>query len=150
MDVSIIFFVRICVFSFTKIIFLTVGTPPVSTRPCDPSPCGVNAFCRERFDTAICECQQDYRGNPYEGCHPECLVNSDCPKSQACIRTKCQDPCIGTCGIGAICSVSNHFPVCSCPQPTVGDAFTLCQPMPGNFLFFYFAKIVTSPLKSII
>lgn len=50
----------------------------------------------------------------------------------ACIRTKCQDPCPGTCGIGAICTVSNHIPVCSCPQPYIGDAFTRCQSPPIN------------------
>ena len=115
-----------------KLILLFVGSLAPSARPCDPSPCGVNAFCRERLGTAICECLPDYRGNPYEGCHPECLINSDCSKSQACIRKKCQDPCIGTCGIGAICTVTNHVPVCSCPYTTVGDAFNLCQTIPGN------------------
>lgn len=112
---------------YWKQFFVYIGTPAPPSSPCNPSPCGVNAFCRERFDNAVCECQEEYRGNPYEGCYPECLVNSDCPKSQACIKTKCQDPCTRTCGIGAICTVSNHFPVCSCPQPTVGDAFTQCQ-----------------------
>jgi len=113
---------------------LATPAPPVSSRPCNPSPCGTNAYCYERFDTAICECISNYRGNPYQGCQPECLVNTDCPKSQACIRMRCQDLCPGTCGVGAICTVSNHVPICSCPLPTIGDAFTLCRvPIEGNF-----------------
>lgn len=117
------------------VVILAIPTPPVPSRPCSPSPCGINAYCHERFDTAICECVPNYRGNPYQGCQPECLVNTDCPKSQACIKTKCQDPCPGTCGVGATCTVSNHVPICSCPLPTIGDAFTLCQiPVEGKSL----------------
>lgn len=111
--------------------------PPTPSRPCNPSPCGTNAYCRERHNTAYCECLPDFRGNPYEGCQPECLVNTDCPKSQACIRTKCQDPCPGTCGVGAICTVSNHIPICSCPLPTIGDAFTICHAVPQGILFLH-------------
>jgi len=115
------------------------------SRPCSPSPCGINAYCHERFDTAICECIPDYRGNPYQGCQPECLVNTDCPKSQACIKNKCQDPCPGTCGIGAICTVSNHVPICSCPLPTIGDAFTLCRiPVEGKYII---TDLISSMIK---
>ena len=99
-------------------------------RPCSPSPCGVNTYCRERQNAAICECLPDYRGNPYDGCHPECLVNTDCPNSRACINAKCEDPCVGTCGINAICSVTNHIPICSCPYPTEGNAFRACYEVP--------------------
>lgn len=116
-----------------SLVISATPAPPTPSRPCSPSPCGINAYCRERFNTAVCECIPNYRGNPYQGCQPECLVNTDCPQSQACIRTKCQDPCPGTCGVGAICTVSNHVPICSCPLPTIGDAFTLCQiPVEGN------------------
>lgn len=96
-------------------------------QACKPSPCGANAYCREHDETAVCECWPDYRGNPYDACHPECLVNSDCPNSFACIHTKCQDPCPATCGINAICSVSSHVAICSCPYPSIGDAFTRCD-----------------------
>lgn len=124
-------------------VILATPTPSVPSRPCSPSPCGINAYCHERFDTAICECVPNYRGNPYQGCQPECLVNTDCPKSQACIKTRCQDPCPGTCGVGAICTVSNHVPICSCPLPTIGDAFTLCQvPVEGNFTIHIFNYII--------
>lgn len=94
--------------------------------PCYPSPCGNNARCRVDNEHAICECVRDYHGNPYEGCRPECTGNSDCPMSKACIRNKCQDPCPGVCGVEALCTVSNHIPICSCPQGTTGDAFRQC------------------------
>lgn len=136
--------VRSCDFEINcmlSIVILATPEPPIFSRPCDPSPCGINAYCHERFDTAICECIPNYRGNPYQGCQPECLVNTDCPKSQACIRTRCQDPCPGTCGVGAICTVSNHVPICSCPLPTIGDAFTLCQiPVEGTISLFLYHR----------
>lgn len=124
---------------FFRVLHFILATPEPPTtlsRPCSPSPCGINAYCRERDNTAYCECLPDFRGNPYESCQPECLVNTDCSKSQACIRTKCQDPCPGTCGVGAICTVSNHIPICSCPAPTIGNAFTICQAVPEGILIF--------------
>lgn len=117
--------------------FIAPKEPPTSLRPCSPSPCGINAYCREKQNTAYCECLPNFRGNPYEGCQPECLTNTDCLKSQACVKTKCQDPCPGTCGVGAICTVSNHIPICSCPLPTIGDAFTICQVIPEGILILY-------------
>lgn len=48
----------------------------------------------------------------------------------ACINNKCKDPCIGTCGIEAVCTVYNHVPTCSCPDGTTGDAFKFCQVVP--------------------
>lgn len=102
----------------------------VPTNPCQPSPCGHNAKCRIEYSSAVCECERDYHGNPYEGCRPECLVSSDCPMHRACIRSKCEDPCPGTCGVQAICTVSNHVPICSCPEGYTGDAFRICQLVP--------------------
>ena len=110
--------------------------PTVST-PCIPSPCGSNAICKEQGGVGSCSCLPDYIGNPYEGCRPECIMNSDCISTRACIRSKCQDPCPGTCGVGAICTVSNHIPICSCPLPTIGDAFTICQVIPEGILILY-------------
>lgn len=110
-------------------IFVSPVAEPERPRPhdvCFPTPCGNNARCRAENDHAICECIRDYHGNPYEGCRPECTGNSDCPMSKACIRNRCQDPCIGVCGTEAICTVSNHIPICTCPPGTTGDAFRLC------------------------
>ncbi|RZC36332.1 hypothetical protein BDFB_000146 [Asbolus verrucosus] len=43
------------------------------------------------------------------------MVSADCPQNRACINSKCQDPCPGTCGINARCQIVNHNPICSCP-----------------------------------
>lgn len=96
--------------------------------PCVPSPCGSNAECREQNGAGACTCLQDYIGNPYEGCRPECVINSDCTSDRACIRSKCQNPCPGTCGQNAICHVINHLPACTCQASFTGDPFRYCAP----------------------
>lgn len=53
----------------------------------------------------------------------------------ACIKNKCQDPCPGTCGINALCIVTSHIPTCSCPERYTGDAFRLCTPEVGKFIY---------------
>lgn len=109
-------------------------TPPVtespkqSTDPCDPNPCGSNADC---FN-GECRCQDNYQGNPYDGCRPECTLSADCQRNQACMRNRCVDPCPGTCGVNAVCEVSNHIPVCSCIQGYEGDPFSSCRPKPKD------------------
>lgn len=91
--------------------------------PCNPSPCGANAQCNQ----GICTCLMEYHGDPYYGCRPECVLSSDCSFDKACMRSKCQDPCIGMCGLNAVCNVYNHVAVCSCPNGMTGDAFSLCN-----------------------
>lgn len=103
--------------------------------PCTPSPCGSNAVCREQNGAGSCTCLPEYIGNPYEGCRPECTVNSDCLSNLACIQSKCQNPCLGTCGPNADCQVINHSPSCNCISGYTGDPFRYCSParIPGNF-----------------
>lgn len=109
---------------------------PEKTSPCEPSPCGPNAECREQNGAGSCTCLPDYLGNPYEGCRPECVVNTDCIPSKSCIRNKCQDPCPGTCGPLAICTVVNHLPSCSCPGGYSGDPYIRCDILRGkNFRY---------------
>lgn len=96
-------------------------------RPCIPSPCGANAICKENNDVGSCSCLSDYIGNPYEGCRPECSINTDCEPSKACIQSKCRDPCPGTCGQNAVCQVINHIPSCSCLPRFTGDPFQFCR-----------------------
>lgn len=95
--------------------------------PCNPSPCGPNAQCHE----GQCTCLPEYQGDPYRGCRPECVLSSDCTRDKACIRNKCTDPCSGTCGQSAECSVINHIPMCSCPQGFTGNAFLVCSRVQG-------------------
>lgn len=54
------------------------------------------------------------------------MVSSDCMPNMACIKQKCSDPCIGSCGINAKCTVVNHNALCSCPEKFVGDPFVNC------------------------
>jgi hypothetical protein len=109
--------------------FLSEPRPPPSEQinPCLPNPCGTNAVCKERNGAGSCVCLPEYIGNPYEGCRPECVLNSDCPSNRACINQKCRDPCPGTCGQNADCQVINHLPSCTCIVGFTGDPFTFCN-----------------------
>lgn len=111
---------------------------------CNPSPCGPNAEC----NNGVCTCFPEYRGNPYELCRPECVLNNDCPQNRACVRNKCIDPCVGTCGQNAICNVYNHVPMCSCPSGMSGNAFVLCivskGAYPSNSILINFILILFS------
>lgn len=98
----------------------------VQTNPCDPSPCGPNALCKEQNNAGACLCLPNYIGNPYEGCRPECVINSDCPPNLACIQSKCKDPCPGTCGVNAECQVVKNLPTCTCLPGYNGDPFRYC------------------------
>lgn len=98
---------------------------PVVTNPCNPSPCGPNSQCREISGQAVCSCAPGFIGSP-PTCRPECVTSSECLLNQACANQKCIDPCPGTCGIGALCQVINHNPICSCPNKYSGDPFTRC------------------------
>lgn len=111
--------------------------PPIPARddpkpprdPCNPSPCGANAQCRNINGGPSCSCLATYVGSP-PNCRPECTINSECRSNQACIREKCRDPCPGSCGFNARCSVINHTPICVCPEGYIGDPFTSCSPAP--------------------
>lgn len=110
---------------------LAVPSPP--SDPCFPSPCGPNSQCRNINGYPSCSCMINYIGTP-PNCRPECVIPADCPSNQACIREKCQDPCPGSCGLYADCTVHNHIPTCRCIEGYTGDPFVGCQPVPiGKF-----------------
>lgn len=99
---------------------------PEVIDPCNPSPCGAFATCRQQNNVGSCQCLPEYNGNPYEGCRPECVLNSDCASDRACVNQKCRDPCPGTCGQNADCFVRNHSPMCNCRVNFVGDPYRYC------------------------
>lgn len=94
----------------------------------------------------VCSCVPGYTGNPYNRCYPsgssthdpcpkgskkpecnpECLLNSDCDDSKACINRKCSDPCKGACGVNTQCRVEKHTAVCQCLPNHMGDALIQC------------------------
>lgn len=122
----------ICRYAHLKPLVVIYEHEPVN--PCVPNPCGANALCNERNGVGSCSCMKDYFGDPYLGCRPECVQNSDCPYDKACFNMRCENPCacIGTCDANAECSVINHAPVCHCNAGYTGDAFQNCYPIPDN------------------
>lgn len=108
--------------------------PPDET-PCARNPCGINAQCRELVKAGSCSCIPEYYGDPYVACRPECMMNSECPISLACINMKCKDPCPGVCGSNAICNAVNHSPMCSCITGYRGNPFESCNRESKVWLF---------------
>lgn len=110
------------------ILFLIVAPAPVEIpqNPCQPSPCGPNSDCREINGSPSCSCLPEFLGTP-PNCRPECVTNSECSNTLACINRKCKDPCIGMCGQNAHCRTVNHIPICMCNSGFLGDPFILCN-----------------------
>ena len=106
--------------------FLATTPRPEVVDPCRPSPCGINAECRERNGAASCTCLPGLQGDPYVECKHECTINPECATNLACINNKCRDPCPGVCGAHATCSVNNHYPNCQCDPGYTGDPFSAC------------------------
>lgn len=110
--------------------------PPVSivpdaniSRPCAPSPCGDNSDCNiYGGQVAICNPCLGPEAPYNPQCRPECLINADCAFDKACLGYICADPCPGSCGVHALCTVVSHTPVCTCPQGLVGNPFEHCSP----------------------
>lgn len=112
----------------------TIPPPPFPARepyrdPCVPSPCGQFAQCRVVNEQPTCSCLSLYMGAP-PYCHPECVLNSDCPTHLNCLNERCQDPCPGSCGLNALCNVLNHLPSCTCQTGYIGNPFTNCYREP--------------------
>lgn len=113
-----------------NILILKILADPIrveNLNPCVPSPCGANAVCREQYGAGSCQCLPEYHGNPYEGCRPECVVNSDCASNKACVRNVCVDPCPGVCAQYAECRVINHLASCTCQIGYTGDPYSFCR-----------------------
>lgn len=103
-----------------------LSEPNDPENPCVPSPCGPNSQCRVIGTQAACSCVPNYIGQP-PNCRPECTINAECPSNLACIKEKCQDPCLGSCGVNALCSVVNHNAICTCISGYEGDPTMQCS-----------------------
>lgn len=68
------------------------------------------------------------------------MISADCALDKACINTKCQDPCPGTCGVNARCHVVNHNPICSCSPGFTGDPFVRCLEEKSKITFQMIVK----------
>lgn len=113
-------------FGFLNAIF-TSSVYPVRDEPinpCEGNPCGPNSICKVHNYQAVCSCLPNYFGRP---CRPECIMDSDCPTSLACVCDKCKSPCDGTCGPNAHCTVLYHRAHCICNEGFSGDPFSGCS-----------------------
>lgn len=106
-----------------------VTSVTVQSDPCTPSPCGPYSQCRSVSGNPACACAENAQGSP-PNCRLMCVQSSECQNDLACIQNKCADPCPGSCGVGATCSVVRHVPVCTCPQGMTGDPSYFCSPQP--------------------
>ena len=116
---------------------ITTASPVDTLDPCKPSPCATNAICRVVGGRPICSCLPGHFGDPIHICRPECITNSECRLSQACIGHKCVDPCRGVCGEHASCRVVLHAPVCTCSEEYTGDPYSKCQLLPCKIVKMY-------------
>ncbi|XP_069700993.1 neurogenic locus notch homolog protein 1-like [Periplaneta americana] len=110
-----------------------IGTACVDV--CHPSPCGKEAYCKQKDHQAECECPHNRVGNPWEACRPECKDSYECPFDRpVCFDSRCTDPCLKdngdqACGTHATCTIKNNVGVCSCPKGYTGDPLKLCRPL---------------------
>lgn len=95
--------------------------------PCKPNPCGQYSICRDVGGSAVCSCKSGYLGTP-PNCAPECTINEDCSHDKTCVREKCVDPCLGSCGSNSQCRAVNHLAICTCIDEYRGDPFVGCYP----------------------
>ena len=108
-------------------------TPPEPINPCYPSPCGPNSQCEVINQSPTCSCISGFQGTP-PNCRPECINNNECSNQLACIKQKCKNPCIDSCGSNADCHVINHVAICVCQSGYTGDPFIQCSPVPSKIL----------------
>lgn len=124
-----------------------------SQQPCNPSPCGANAVCKDRNGFISCTCIKNFHGDPYQGCRPECVMNTDCSSDKTCFNNKCIDPCLGTCGINTECRITNHAPSCFCLQAYTGNPLHACSPIISkpsfSSIYFFISFFILFCVKSI-
>jgi hypothetical protein len=101
--------------------------PSNDSLACKPNPCDPYSSCSVYSEhVAMCDPCSGPQAPWLPHCRPECLCNSDCPFNMACLGQKCRDPCQGTCGVNALCTVVHHTPACYCPQGTTGNPYEHC------------------------
>ena len=103
----------------------------VDIDECSSNPCHPTAVCRNTPGNYQCACPPGLVGEPFKGgCRKpgQCVADSDCPLTAACLSGVCKDPCSqpGACGTSAECVTENHSPVCRCPFQTNGNPKVEC------------------------
>lgn len=122
-----------------------------------PDACGQNSVCKPFQHRPRCECNTNFRGNPYVRCDAisddycetdlscplgkicennqcieGCRKDSNCKFEEACINKLCQNPCsiYKACGLNAVCKPINHDRQCTCKPEFTGDPKVLCERIP--------------------
>lgn len=119
---------------------------------CRLDTCGVNAICRSANHLSQCSCPSGYIGNPRLECtlqvtevipRPECRADSECTLDKACRNGQCVNPCRADkpCGTNAFCSVSQHQPVCRCPEGYIGRPEVECLARKCCLVKYFFSYI---------
>jgi len=69
-----------------------------------------------------------------------CSTNDECPDYNACKNRKCINPCAirDPCAPLATCRVTNHKPVCTCPDGYVGSPKIECTKRKFFLKYFFF------------
>lgn len=101
--------------------------------------CSPRAECKASNHMAVCKCPPGLVGNPYIDCRPEiqpqCVYDTDCHSTLACIDSKCKDPCIALepCSLPSRCQVIPSSPVrtmiCICPEGYISSGSGTCKPI---------------------
>lgn len=97
-----------------------------------PCNCGLNANCRVIDHRPICNCLENYEGNPNIVCHTVgCRSDSECEVEKACVNSNCINPCLldkNKCGSNSECYVRQpHTPECRCLNGYRGNPLTGCK-----------------------
>ncbi|CAL4092996.1 unnamed protein product, partial [Meganyctiphanes norvegica] len=83
----------------------------------------------DSLKTAHCRCDEGYHKDPSTGrCH-ECISHRHCSDLEHCRDNHCEDPCTNYCFSfnNVTCTVTNHQPLCSCPQDYILVDQKACQ-----------------------
>ena len=105
------------------------------TNVCESILCGRNAVCKVRDHSPVCECLENFIGNPLDnrfGCVAiQCRTHENCSSDRVCDNYKCIDPCLygNVCGHNAQCIVKDHTAVCRCKEGFEGDSLIGCSPI---------------------
>lgn len=86
--------------------------------PCVNNPCGLNAECHVVSHTPICECIQNYVGDPFIQCSMKDII-----------QYEQYNPCIPSpCGPNAVCREQNGIGSCQCALEYFGNPYEGCRP----------------------